>query len=152
MERARTFWACVRACTLQTFSNFECNLRIAPSPFPILVTKLSDHPFHEKWSVHARFSLACSCARSKQFQTLGATLELVHLRFLFWWPISQITPLWETGRACTFWASVLACTLWTFSNSVCNLRICQSFFSSFLWPNSQITPYIRNGPCTHVSG
>ena len=78
------FWASVRVCTLQTFSNFECNLRIAPSSFPILVTKLSDHSFYEKRAVHARFGLACARARSDHFQTLRATLELVHLHFLFW--------------------------------------------------------------------
>ena len=92
MGRARTFWAGVRACTLQTFSKFESNLRIGQSLFPILVTKLSGGSFYEKLAVHARFGLACTHARSKHFQNLRATLELVHLHFLFWWPTSQVTP------------------------------------------------------------
>ena len=67
MGRARTFWASVCACTLQTFSNFLCNLRIGPSSFSILVTKLSDHYSFEKRAVHARFGVACMPARSKHF-------------------------------------------------------------------------------------
>ena len=80
------------ACTLRPFSIFACSLKIAPSSFSFLVTKPSDPSFYEKQAVHARFGLACTHARSKYFQTLRATLELVHLHFLFWWPSSQITP------------------------------------------------------------
>ena len=94
MGRARTFWASGRVCVcmLWTFSNLFCNLRIGSCSFSILVTKLSECSFHEKWSVHAHFGLACARVHSEYFQTLHAILELVHLHFLFWWPSSQITP------------------------------------------------------------
>ena len=82
----------VRNVPCRTFSIFLCNLRIESSSFSILVTKLSECSFYEKPAVHARFGLACAPARSKYFQTFRATLELVHLHFLFWWPSSQITP------------------------------------------------------------
>ena len=58
--RAHTFLASVRACTLWTFSNFVCNLRIGSSSFSILLTKLSECSFYEKRAVHARFGLACT--------------------------------------------------------------------------------------------
>ena len=46
--------------------------------------------FRPPWN--ARFGLACVRARSEHFQTLRATLEWVHLHFLFWWASSQMTP------------------------------------------------------------
>ena len=52
---------------------------------------------NEKRAVHARFGLACARARFEHFQTLHATLELVPLHFLFWWPSSQMTPSMKNG-------------------------------------------------------
>ena len=72
--RACTFWASVRTCMLKSFSNFTCNLRIGPSSFSILVTKLSVHSFYEKWSVNAHIGLACTQVRSKHFQKFCASL------------------------------------------------------------------------------
>ena len=68
MGCARTFRASVRACTLRSFSNFTCNLKIGSSSFSILVTKLSDHSFYEKRAVHARFGLVCAHPRSEHFK------------------------------------------------------------------------------------
>ena len=95
------FWFLDNLCslfllTLQTFPKFSCNLRIGSSSFSILVTKFSECSFYEKRAVHSHFGLACARACSKYFKTLGATLELVHLHFLFCWPSSQITPSMRT--------------------------------------------------------
>ena len=89
---SHNFWASVLACMLQPFPKFVSNLRICPSSFLILVTTLSDHSFYGKLAVHASFGLVCMHARSNPFQNLWATLKLVHLHFLFWWPHSQSTP------------------------------------------------------------